>query len=83
MIGQHHGMIRNCFYLQKRNQGSATYVDFRHLLNTLRAELEVLDTMAQKHYADVRKHGGKVLQATKEKEHKKYLKMYKECKQQK
>ena len=76
MIGKNHGMLRNCFYLQKRNQGNAMYMEFRHLLNGLRTELAVLDPLAQKHYSDVRKNGGKALQKTMEEEHEKYLKMY-------
>ena len=83
MIGEHHGMVRNCLYLQKRNQGNCSYIEFRHLLNTLRAELEVLDPIAQKHYSDVRKNGGKALQKSMEIEHDKYLKMYQECRQKK
>ena len=82
-IGEHHGIIKNSFYLQKCSQGSVHYVEFRHLLNKLRHELEVLDPMAQKHYFDVCKNGGKALQKSMEEEHEKYLKMYQECKQKK
>ena len=75
-IGEHHGIIKNCFYLQKCSQGSVHYVEFRHLLNKLRHELEVLDPLARQHYAAVRKNGGKSLQKTVEEEHAQYLKMY-------
>ena len=81
MIGKNHGMVRNCFHLQKRNQGSATYIEFRHLLNKLRHELAVLDPLARQHYAAVRKNGGKSLQKTIKKEHAQYLKMYNAQKQ--
>ena len=75
-IGEHHGIIKNSFYLQKCSQGSVHYVEFRHLLNKLRHKLEVLDPLARQHYAAVRKNGGKSLQKTIEKEHAQYLKMF-------
>ena len=77
MIGEHHGIIKNCLYLQKSNQGADSYMHFRHLLNGLRTELAVLDPLARRHYADVRRNGGKALEETMKKEHKKYLQMYK------
>ena len=83
MIGEHHGRTVHSFHVQKQNKGSGHYVEFRHLINGLRAELAVLDPLARKHYGDIRKIVGKALQETMEKEYKKYLSMYKECNAQK